>query len=73
MAPGGDEVPQDPPWPPTSAVSPSGGSCTTSRMSPTAASTSSPSDETTGTTIWAAVPSVEYDGSPTCALSTFST
>ena len=51
--------PRMPPWPPTSAVRPPGGSFTTSRMSPTAVWISSPSDDAIGTTTCAAVPSEE--------------
>ena len=39
----------------------------------TAAWISSPSDDTTGTTTCAAVPSVEYVAAPTCCASTWST
>ena len=65
--------PRMPPCPPTSAVSPSGGLATTSRMAATAVWISSPSEDATGTTTCAAVPSVEYDGAATAAASTCAT
>src|SRR3954447_3818564 len=62
--------PRIPPWPPTSAVRPGGGSLTTSRMSVTAVWISWPSVEVIGTTTCAALPSVEYVGRSTPLRST---
>ena len=74
MAPNASmKSPRMPPGPPTSAVSPSGASASTSRMSTTAASSSSPSDVAMGTTTWAALPSSAGIGPTTPSASTFST